>query len=78
MSHRSESRDGAGRRARQAHAADHRHHAQAAGEDRRATLLDWGLDSLAAAGVARAVVNVHHLPQQIVAHVATRAYAADR
>ena len=36
------------------------------------TLLDWGLDSLEAAGVTRAVVNVHYLPEQIVAHVADR------
>ncbi|WP_442920828.1 nucleotidyltransferase family protein [Mesorhizobium sp. CCNWLW176] len=36
------------------------------------TLLDWGLDSLAAAGVTKAVVNVHYLPEQIVAHVADR------
>ncbi|TPI66124.1 nucleotidyltransferase family protein [Mesorhizobium sp. B3-1-3] len=36
------------------------------------TLLDWGLDSLEAAGVAKAVVNVHYLPEQIVAHVAHR------
>lgn len=36
------------------------------------TLLDWGLDSLAAAGVEKAVVNVHYLPQQIVNHVAAR------
>jgi N-acetyl-alpha-D-muramate 1-phosphate uridylyltransferase len=36
------------------------------------TLLDWGLDSLAAAGVGKAVVNVHYLPGQIVAHVAAR------
>jgi len=36
------------------------------------TLLDWGLDSLAVAGVERAVVNVHYLPDQIVAHVANR------
>jgi len=36
------------------------------------TLLDWGLDSLAAAGVTKAVVNVHYLPEQIVAHVAGR------
>lgn len=35
-------------------------------------LLDWGLDNLAAAGVAKAVVNVHHLSGQIVAHVAGR------
>ncbi|MDX8534590.1 nucleotidyltransferase family protein [Mesorhizobium sp. VK25A] len=36
------------------------------------TLLDWGLDSLEAAGVDRAIVNVHYLPEQIVAHVAGR------
>lgn len=36
------------------------------------TLLDWGLDSVAAAGVRKAVVNVHYLPDQIVAHVAGR------
>lgn len=36
------------------------------------TLLDWGLDSLAEAGVAKAVVNVHYFPGQIVAHVAGR------
>jgi MurNAc alpha-1-phosphate uridylyltransferase len=35
-------------------------------------LLDWGLDSLAGAGVQKAVVNVHYLPDQIVAHVAGR------
>ncbi|WP_156465142.1 nucleotidyltransferase family protein [Mesorhizobium sp. Root552] len=36
------------------------------------TLLDWGLDSLALAGVGKAVVNVHYLPQQIMDHVASR------
>lgn len=36
-------------------------------------LLDWGLDALAAAGVETAVVNVHHLAGQIVAHAARRA-----
>lgn len=36
------------------------------------SLLDWGLDSLAVAGVERAVVNVHYLPDQIVEHVASR------
>lgn len=36
------------------------------------TLLDWGLDSLAEVGVEKAVVNVHYLPGQIVAHVANR------
>jgi MurNAc alpha-1-phosphate uridylyltransferase len=37
------------------------------------TLLDWGLDSLKAAGVGKAVVNVHYFPEQIVAHTARRA-----
>lgn len=37
------------------------------------TLLDHGLDALAAAGIERAVVNVHHLAPQIVEHVRTRA-----
>jgi MurNAc alpha-1-phosphate uridylyltransferase len=36
------------------------------------TLLDWGLDSLADAGIVRAVVNVHYFPEQIVAHLAGR------
>jgi len=36
------------------------------------TLLDRGLDSLAEAGVERAVVNVHHHAAQVVAHVAGR------
>lgn len=36
------------------------------------TLLDWGLDSLAEAGVKSAVVNVHYLPDQIVEHVESR------
>lgn len=36
------------------------------------TLLDWGLDTLAASGVTKAVVNVHYLPDQIVAHVVGR------
>ncbi|EBU7498065.1 nucleotidyltransferase family protein, partial [Salmonella enterica subsp. enterica serovar Typhi] len=36
------------------------------------TLLDWGLDSLAASGVRKAVANVHYLPGQIVDHVASR------
>lgn len=36
------------------------------------TLLDRGLDMLAAANVRQAVVNVHHLPDQIISHVATR------
>lgn len=36
------------------------------------TLLDRGLDTLAEAGVGRAVVNVHYLADQIVAHVGRR------
>ncbi|THF59171.1 nucleotidyltransferase family protein [Ollibium composti] len=36
------------------------------------TLLDRGLDALAAVGVEKAIVNVHYLPDQIVAHVADR------
>jgi MurNAc alpha-1-phosphate uridylyltransferase len=37
------------------------------------TLLDRGFDALAEAGVTKAVVNVHYLPEQIVRHVARRA-----
>jgi MurNAc alpha-1-phosphate uridylyltransferase len=36
-------------------------------------LLDHVLDRLADAGVTEAVVNVHYLPDQIIAHTATRA-----
>ena len=36
------------------------------------TLLDRGLDALAAAGVEAAVVNVHHFPDQIRRHVQSR------
>src|SRR5215216_4277001 len=36
------------------------------------TLLDRSLDALAAAGVKKAVVNVHHFPDQIRRHVAKR------
>lgn len=35
-------------------------------------LIDWGLDALQAAGVARAVVNVHYLADQIETHLASR------
>ncbi|WP_274630527.1 nucleotidyltransferase family protein [Arvimicrobium flavum] len=35
-------------------------------------MLDWSLDLLEKAGVRKAVVNVHYLPDQIVAHVAQR------
>lgn len=36
------------------------------------TLLDHGLDEIAAAGVPRVVVNIHHLPDLMRAHLATR------
>jgi len=36
-------------------------------------LLDWGLDALARVGVDKAVVNVHHLPDQVRSHVSGRA-----
>ena len=36
------------------------------------TMLDWALDHLAAAGVERAIVNVHHFADQIESHVAAR------
>lgn len=36
------------------------------------SLLDWGLDSLVAVGVDQAIVNVHYLPDQIIAHLAER------
>src|SRR5512140_3943518 len=35
-------------------------------------LLDHVLDKLADAGVSEAVVNVHYLPDQIIAHTASR------
>jgi MurNAc alpha-1-phosphate uridylyltransferase len=35
-------------------------------------LLDWGLDSLERAGVAEAIINIHHLPGQMRAHLAKR------
>jgi MurNAc alpha-1-phosphate uridylyltransferase len=38
-------------------------------------LIDHSLDRLGAAGVARAVVNVHYLPEQIEAHCAARRVA---
>jgi MurNAc alpha-1-phosphate uridylyltransferase len=37
------------------------------------TLLDHNLDQLAAGGVTEAIVNVHYLPDQIIAHVKSRA-----
>jgi MurNAc alpha-1-phosphate uridylyltransferase len=35
-------------------------------------LLDWTLDALAQGGVSKAVVNVHHLAEQVRGHVARR------
>lgn len=35
-------------------------------------LIDWTLDKLAGAGVARAVVNVHHFADALEAHLAAR------
>lgn len=35
-------------------------------------LIDWTLDQLAAAGVARAIVNVHHFAPMLAQHVITR------
>jgi N-acetyl-alpha-D-muramate 1-phosphate uridylyltransferase len=37
------------------------------------TLIDYALDDFAKAGVAKAIVNVHHLADQIEAHLAARA-----
>lgn len=39
-------------------------------------LIDWGLDTLQAAGVGDAVVNVHHLADQMEAHLAKRSAPA--
>lgn len=39
------------------------------------TMLDRALDAMAAAGVSRAVVNVHHLPERIRSHLAARTAA---
>jgi len=36
------------------------------------SLIDWTLDQLAAAGVPRAVVNIHHLAPLLAAHLAHR------
>lgn len=35
-------------------------------------LIDWGLDALGAAGVARAVVNTHYLADRLEAHLSAR------
>lgn len=36
------------------------------------TLLDWTLDAAAAAGVSKAVINVHHMGDKIITHTAHR------
>ncbi|SOC37180.1 MurNAc alpha-1-phosphate uridylyltransferase [Rhizobium subbaraonis] len=36
-------------------------------------MIDYGLDALEAAGVTKAVVNVHHFADQMVAHLSRRA-----
>ena len=36
------------------------------------SLIDWGLDALNAAGIARAVVNVHYLADQMEQHLGSR------
>ena len=41
-------------------------------------LLDWTLDPLAAAGVTRAVVNVHHLRRSDASPIWPRAHARNR
>ncbi len=35
-------------------------------------LIDWVLDDFATGGITKAVVNIHHLPALVRAHVATR------
>lgn len=35
-------------------------------------LIDWGLDALHQAGVTKAVVNVHYLPDQLIEHLRHR------
>lgn len=39
-------------------------------------LIDYALDHLEDAGVAKAVVNVHYLPEQVEAHLAHRSHPA--
>jgi len=36
-------------------------------------LIDWGLDALEASGIETAVVNVHYLPDQMIAYLGQRA-----
>ena len=40
-------------------------------------LIDWGLERLAGAGVSIAVVNVHHFPERLEAHLTARTGAPD-
>lgn len=41
------------------------------------TLTDWALDRFAAAGVSKAVVNIHHFADQMEAHLNARTGAPD-
>ena len=41
------------------------------------SLIDWSFDALNAAGVARAVVNVHYLADALEAHLESRAHGLD-
>ena len=66
-------RHGARRRPRHAHAAADRHAAEAAGARSPARrCIDHVLDRLADAGVETAVVNVHHMADQIESHLKGR------
>ena len=65
--------DGARRRPRHAHAAaDQRTCPSRWCASRASALIDHVLDRLAAAGVARAVVNVHYMADQLEAHLKQR------
>ncbi len=59
-------------RARHAHAADHRSRAQAAGDVAGRSPIDRTLDRLVAAGVRRAVVNLHYKGEMIAHHLGGR------
>ena len=36
------------------------------------TLLDYGLDHLAKAGIEKVIINIHHLANQILHHIESR------
>ena len=74
-----EDRDGVRRGPRQAHAPDHCRRCRSRWSKSPArALIDHCLDRFAENGVARAIVNVHWLPDLIEAHLADRARARDR